>query len=543
LEEVNTAVRGEEKRAVETSQRPRGPRKSIECQQEKDGRQKKHAQRGNGSKVMAMEWLGNRWKRFVFDMAGYVIEMDEEEMRARCEVELDAWRDYCEETKNLSFQEMVMKTRIALRTSIPAPQNEWWNPETEEWEHIGLKYLNCSEVEWEQMRISWLDRRVLLPDPEQIVSRAIGMLSTGLMDAEAWPQLVVGIAVLTGQGLLRILKNGRFSQKTAFSLLFRDAVHYNPFFRDPFEIPTLGRADLVVEAWERVREIVDCAQIDEQELLHQYGQRVREVASKSFRDLVPLPAGATDVFTVLHHIVYPCLATHYYCPPSVESVEYLAKICNEPVLLADPSPGARFACAAVRNYLEYRLADEQKGIWLGRPDSTVIPVNSATREEEMRSDHAVVKMVFDEDDLCLLNDVRCQMGFEFVYVALREEMLSGLKLQRPFRVMLSSELKMCNHPRAIYELSRRTIVAVIRYNQSLSDSTLRWYLNETAIFQVIQKERYFIRWCLEDYQEEIDRHHQQFNLTADGNVKAVPITEVILLPDDPQFFEGESMCG
>lgn len=86
----------------------------------------------------------------------------------RCEAELDAWRAYCEETTSLSFQEVVMQTRIALRTSLPAPQNEWWNPDSEEVEHIGLKYLKCTEAEWEQMRLDWLDRRLLLPDPDQI---------------------------------------------------------------------------------------------------------------------------------------------------------------------------------------------------------------------------------------------------------------------------------------------------------------------------------------------------------------------------------------
>jgi hypothetical protein len=50
------------------------------------------------------------------------------------------------------------------------------------------------------------------------------------------------------------------------------------------------------------------------------------------------------------------------------------------------------------------------------------------------------------------------------------------------------------------------------------------------------------KWSLDIYQQEIDQHHQQFNLTADGNVKALPVTEVIRLPDDPQFFEGDILC-
>jgi len=404
-----------------------------------------------------------------------------------------------------------------------------------------------------------------------------------------------GIAVLTGQGMMRILKNGRFSRKTAFSLLFRDAVHYNPFFPGPFEVPTLGRADLVVEAWERLRNLVDCGSLDEQEISRSYRQMVRETASKSFLDLVPLPEGETDVFKVLYQSVYPCLALHYYWSPIVASVEFLAQFCHDHLFLADSLPSERFACAAVSKYLEYRVADERKGVWLDKPGVVAIRVGSMSREEEMYADRAVVEVVFDEDELCVLDDVRCQMGFglgssetvtegpgkedecgeaerslelsitlynhgvspalyafiktgleylsediaEFMSCCLRDDMTGGLKLQRPFETMLSSELRTCSHLRATSELVRRTIMTVMRYNRTYTDPALRWYLNEELLERLIQRRRSDIEWCLEDYQEEIDQHHQQFNLTADANVKALPVTEVIHLPDDPGFFKGD----
>ncbi|MBO0790838.1 MAG: hypothetical protein J2P36_07815, partial [Ktedonobacteraceae bacterium] len=562
--------------------------------------------RRKAMKPMARQWLQQRWKPLIDEMSRYTVdegEDDHDEIWAICEAEMAAWRAYCEETKSMSFQEMLMETRIVLRTSLPAPWNEWWNPETEEWEHIGLKYLNGTEEEWEQMRLNWLDRRMLLSDPDTIVSRAKGMLYAGLMDAQEWPGLVVGIAVLTGQNLMRILKNGRFSRKSAFSLLFRDAVHYNPFFPGPFEVPTLARADLVVEAWERVRELVPCSMLDEQEILHRYDQVVSATAAKHFLDLVPLPDGETDAFTVLVQSVYPCLATHYYCPPAVESVRYLATICNDPFLLTEPSPAARFACAAVCKYMEYRLADERKGIWLDRPGVIVIQTGSRTKEEEMVADYAEVSAVFDEEDLRRLNEVRCQMGFglatdsapggekdeedgddrraveadgflellitlrnhgvapalyafikagleylsgdvaEFVYVCLQDDMCGGLKLQRPFRTMLSSELRTCDHSQATYELARRAIITVMRYNQSVSDAAQRWYLNEEVIFQIIQKSCSDIRWCLDDYQQKIDQHHQQFSLTADGKRKPDLVTETIHLPDDPLLFQDDGLGG
>lgn len=72
----------------------------------------------------------------------------------------------------------------------------------------------------------------------------------------------------------------------------------------------------MVEAWERVRALVDGAQVEQGDLVQRYGPRVRETASKYFGDLVP--GGEKDLFTKLHASVYPCLATYYYCPPSVE---------------------------------------------------------------------------------------------------------------------------------------------------------------------------------------------------------------------------------
>jgi hypothetical protein len=573
-EEVSVVGGAGTKIWVETSQE----RQSIERGHQKEAKQKNQTQ-----KARTMEWLGYRLKWFVYEMADYVVEDDEEAMRARCEAEMDAWRDYCDQMKIHSFQEMVMQTRVALRTSLPAPQNEWWNPETEEWEHIGLKYLRCTEAEWEQMRWIWLDRRLLLPDPDQIVSRAMGLLCTGMMEAAAWPQLVNGIAVLTGQGLRCILKDADFSLKTSFSLLCRDTGQHSPLFAKPFELPTLGRADLVVEAWERVRELVDCEQMENGELQQRYGRSVQETASKYFSDLVPV--GEEDVFTLLHQSVYPCLAIHYYCPPCTETVDYLASICQDPLLLADPSPGEHWACAAVCGYLEYRIADERKGIWL-----------EWSKEVERCAHHAMVEVEFEEEEIADLDDIRQEMGFdlasvvmtdrgededaaaseaasgtlklsitlqnqglsptlyefirlglehlsgsvaEFVSVCLREEMLTGLKLQQPFLMMLSSELRACDHPQATYELSRRTIIRVIRYNESISNPVLRWYLNEDVLFQIIQKSRSDIRWCLDAYQEEIDRHHQRFHLTAAGNEKPVPVTEVIQLPDDPQMFQED----
>jgi hypothetical protein len=246
-------------------------------------------------------------------------------------------------------------------------------------------------------------------------------------------------------------------------------------------------------------------------------------------------------------------------------------------------------------YMEYRVADERKGVWLDRLGVTVIPVGSVAREEERCVDQESVQVVLSEEDLHLLENVRCKMGFglgsspitegssgeeeergeaegslelsitlcnrgvssvlyafikaglehlsgdigEFLSVSLREEMLAGLKLQRPFQTMWSSELRECDHPQATNELLRRAIMTVMRYNRSVSNPRLRWYLNADVLERLVPKSHFYVEWWLEIYQEEIDQHHQQFGLTAGGNVKAFLITEMIHLPDDPGLFEGD----
>jgi len=245
-----------------------------------------------GEAVRDMQWLEQRVNWLGAEIAKYEVYEGEEKIRALCEAEMEDWRGERPTPESLSFQEMVIQTRICLRTHIPFGWNEWCNPETGEWEHIGLKYLHCTESEWEEMKVQVLSQRLLLQDPETIVARASEMLHA---KQEAWPEWVVGIAVLTGQGMMRILKKGEFSQKSAFSLLVRDTVHYQPFLRGPFEVPTLFRADMVVEAWERLRNLVGCGSVDEQEISRRYYQVVRDTASKHFLDLVPLREGETNV--------------------------------------------------------------------------------------------------------------------------------------------------------------------------------------------------------------------------------------------------------
>jgi hypothetical protein len=548
-----------------------------------------------GQALTDTQWLERRWAILLGEIADFTTDDkgDEEEICSICEWEMEIWRRYCKKAKTMTFQEMVMATRIMLKVNLPAPQNEWWNPETEEWEHIGRKYFILQETEWEQMKGDWLARRLLLKDPELIVSRAKGLLYAGLAEASAWPALVVGIAVVTGQSLANILRDSEFAQKSSFSLVCQDtSVSYNPLYGQPFEVPTLVRADLVIEAWERVRALVDCAQKERKELLDEYWSVIAATAEKNFLDLVPLPAEQTSIFTMLTKSVYSCLAIAYYCPTEIDSIEFLAAICNAPLLLEEGSPTTRFACAAMLDFMEYRIADECKGLWLERPGVDILEIfRRGTKQED-----AVVKVVLDEDDLASLDEIRREMGFdlvsalqkdaapsvlasergaltllltlknegvsselyefirlglehlrgdfaEFLSVSLDQEVADGLKLQRPFETMLSSELHECPHPQAQYELSRRAMITVMRYNLSVSDPLKRWYLDENVIAQLIpQARQYYIEQYLQENQELIDQHHRQLKIVAQANRKPISATETLHLSEYPSFFKEQMRC-
>ena len=79
---------------------------------------------------------------------------------------------------------------------------------------------------------------------------------------------------------------------------------------EPYEIPTLCEAALVLDAVQRLRGLVDCSNIAIDQISVKYGPDAVAAAQRSFEALVPPREGA-DLYTHLFRSVYGRIACHY----------------------------------------------------------------------------------------------------------------------------------------------------------------------------------------------------------------------------------------
>lgn len=250
---------------------------------------------------MAMKWLEERWETLIpaVDLLG---KEQEEQMRLLCEAEKDWWRHRPGMNVVNSLRKPMTETRNHIREVLLLRDDNWWiNPKSQAKEHLALKYLNFSTEEWTQMALpakETLQARLMQP---LVLADLNALLARGeqLLQMETWPELVVGIGLNTGRSLAEILKTGVFRAKTAYSVLFAGPMTIYEQMSAFFEVPTCARADMVLEALARVRQMfgMQFAFVSRREVGRQCGPLVRQVAYQYFGDLVPLRPGEQDVYT------------------------------------------------------------------------------------------------------------------------------------------------------------------------------------------------------------------------------------------------------
>jgi len=282
-----------------------------------------------------------------------------------------------------SLKKPMTETRNYIREVLLLREDNWWvNPKSGKKEHLALKYLNFSTEEW--MRINLpaaerlqerLDQPLLLVDASAIVA-----CGESLLQRDTWPELVLGLGVTTGRTLAELLKTGRIRPKTGYSVLFAGPQTVYEQMSAFFEVPTLVRAQLVLDAFSRIRQIfgMQFAFVERREVGRQCGQAVRQAAYRYFGNLVPLHPGEQDLYKALRG-VYGCLAVRYYCPSWVDEQQYLATITNHRRALEATSDEERLALLAAVSSLDYILPEaagavRKKGIRLGEPDVEVLEV-------------------------------------------------------------------------------------------------------------------------------------------------------------------------
>ena len=326
---------------------------------------------------MGKKWLEERWKRFL-PMVAPLGRAQEEQIKQLCEAELEAWKARPTIKQAISLQKPLTTTRNRIRELFPLSEENWWiNPKSGQKEHLALKYLNFSTEEW---------IRMTLPDEAELQERRTHPLPLAhpwtllqkaeqLLQSQAWPDLVVGIGLTTGRGMGEILHTGRFTSKTAYSILLASPMTIYEVMSDPFEVPTLVRAELVLEAVSRVRQFFGTHFMGQRrrDITQQCRAFIQEAAYKQMASLVPLRPSERNVYKQLAHGVYPRLATFYYCPDWIDEIIYMATIQRHRKILEATSEEERLTLALAAGYRDYvvigtnEVEDHRHGIRLGEP--------------------------------------------------------------------------------------------------------------------------------------------------------------------------------
>lgn len=335
---------------------------------------------------MAKQWLLERWKAL---LPALEQAAQEEEIARLCHEELAAWRE--REMNSSSLRVSLTATRNQIRRLPLTDRTGWVNPRTRAREHVALKYLNFSPEEWRLMDTPSQDRvrqRMeqvqLLDQPDAIVARAEALLSR----SSEWQELVVGLAAVTGRRLSELLKVGQFYPKQPYTVLFSGQLKQKAQVLLPYEIPTLCRADLVLDALSRLRCLLDCSKLEVATIGQRYSPLVREAAHRHFADLIPLrPGSKTQVYVHLERSVYAAIAVYYYCPSTTVDLHFLSHILGH-YWVEREGEEAKADYAATLHYFDYRIGDgagginKRQGIKLGEPGVTILDAFAPKEQQE-----------------------------------------------------------------------------------------------------------------------------------------------------------------
>jgi telomere resolvase len=333
---------------------------------------------------MASKWLEERWERLL-PVLSVLGQEQEEQIKLLCGEELQAWRQRPSIREVNSLRQPLTQTRNRIRETFQITEtNCWINPKSGAREHLSLKYLNFSSQEWIQMTIpseEELQYRQAHPLPLRNVSALVSKVEH-LLQMKTWPELVVGLGLATGRGLVEVLKTGHFTPCSAYIVWFAGPMTVYERMCDPFEVPTLVRADLVLEALRRVRGFFQnhFAEASRREVSRECSEEVQDAIYRHWLGSIPLRSEEQNSYRQLTHGVYPRLAAYLYCPSSADEILYLATIQRHQKILESPSEAERLTLVLAAGYRDYVILDDsgtvdtQRGIRLGEADVEIISV-------------------------------------------------------------------------------------------------------------------------------------------------------------------------
>jgi telomere resolvase len=355
------------------------------------------------------QWLAERLAHFLPQLAA--LGRDQEaEIQQLCEAEIASWRSRPTMKSLRSLNTPMIDARNAIREQLAVTEeNSWFNPRSGEREHLARRYLNFSQEEWAEMhalteegRQQRLEGQQLLDQPEAIVAKA-----RQLFGSQRWEDLAVGLAVTTGRRLTEILKTAQFHPLSDWTVAFEGQLKQKAEILRPYEIPTLVEADQVMAAWQRLRSLLDCQALTNEEVESLYGEEVRTAADRHFSSLVPYRTGREEnLFTHLFRAVYGTIAIWLFCPPSVNALVYLATIEGHYWVIRAKTEKQRQNYLSTLHYDDYKIGDGQgnidgrQGIRLGEPGVKVLaPFQDAVLAQAQKKERSMKRKAAAEEPL------------------------------------------------------------------------------------------------------------------------------------------------
>ena len=183
----------------------------------------------------------------------------------------------------------------------------------------------------------WWQNR-LIEDPDAIVEKARTLLTSN-----RWEENVVGLTATTGRCVSEVLKTGVVFPKSKYVVWFVPSSPQKGRREEPFEIPTLVESALVLQAWQRVRNLKDCRALSAQEVCESYRPPVLRVAIEHFAHLLPCE-DQTDRYTPLLRSMYARIAARYYCPMSRRTDQFIEYVQHG--TWSSNSRSGAYGCAA-----------------------------------------------------------------------------------------------------------------------------------------------------------------------------------------------------
>ena len=343
--------------------------------------------------MVMTQWLAVRMEAFVAAVMPLGAEQ-EPTIADLCSGEIAAWRARPTMRVMASLKVPMTDARNVLRARLAVTeQNSWFNPRTGQREHLALKYLNFTDDEWHAINASseeaLRERREnpgFVPDPEAVVAKA-----ASLLESSYWQDVALGLSVLTGRRVTEILKTGSLHPQTDWTVKFEGQLKKRNEVLSPYEIPTLFRADLVLAAWHRLRDVLDCSALTKEEVDVRYAPEVRAVATRHFGALVPTRVGHEEhLYTHLFRCIYGQIAKLHFAPDTTPYFDYMAEIYGHYWYKDEPDPQKKMNFSSTIHYMDYLIGtgpgqvDLRQGIKLGEPGVVVLKAfqpKPSTRKE------------------------------------------------------------------------------------------------------------------------------------------------------------------